>query len=91
MVEKLNGDLETARAEAAVNPAARSEVEDLERDRTLYRKRRNQYFWGMAILYIYAVMDGMVDAALSDFDAPSRFAVAVEPEGAVALKLRLPF
>jgi len=91
MVEKLNGDLETARAEAAANPAARDEVEDLERDRTLYRKRRNQYFWGMAILYIYAVMDGMVDAALSDFDAPSRFAMSMEPEGTVALRLNLPF
>lgn len=50
-------------------------LENLERDRTLYRKRRNQYFWGMALLYLYGVMDGMVDAALSDFDAPRRYAV----------------
>jgi hypothetical protein len=92
MVEQLNARLRVARAEG---PAG---IEDLERDRTLYRKRRNQYFWGMAILYMYAVMDGMVDAALSDFDSPDKFAsrpdrftVGLEPGGALSMELRLPF
>jgi hypothetical protein len=68
-------------------------VEDLVKDRTLYRKRRNQYFWGMALFYVYAVLDGMVDAALSDFDAPQRFAVDAGPgpEGTLALEARIPF
>lgn len=91
MVEKLNDQLHTARAEALVDPSQQDLVEDLELDRTLYRKRRNQYFWGMALLYMYAVMDGMVDAALSDFDSPERFAVTLEPTGAMSLQMRLPF
>lgn len=92
MVEQLNARLQVARAEAS--PV----IEDLERDRTLYRKRRNQYFWGMALLYMYAIMDGMVDAALSDFDSPDkfasrpdRFAVGLEPGGELAMEFRLPF
>lgn len=92
MVEKLNDRLAVARQEAGTNPALADEVDGLEKDRTLYRKRRNQYFWGMAVIYMYSVMDGMVDASLSDFDAPSRFAFSAEPEsGALAFSLSLPF
>jgi hypothetical protein len=91
MVEQLNGRLATARAERASGAGDAETVSDLEKDRTLYRKRRNQYYWGMALLYMYAVMDGMVDAALGDFDAPHRFAVSLEPTGALALGLELPF
>jgi hypothetical protein len=72
VVESLNGSLATARAEAAQGYS--SNVSDLQQDRTLYRRRRNQYFWGAGLLYVYAVMDGMVDAALSDFDRPNRYA-----------------
>lgn len=70
VVESLNLSLATARAE---NPGVAQT--ELETDRTLYRKRRNQYYWGMAILYVYSIMDGMVDAALSDFDRPNRYAM----------------
>jgi hypothetical protein len=73
VVESLNRAVATARAEQALGLP--SDLQELERDRTLYRKRRNQYFWGMAVLYLYAVMDGMVDAALSDFDKPNRYAL----------------
>src|SRR5207237_355004 len=72
VVESLNLSLATARTEQS---SFSNNLDELERDRTLYRKRRNQYFWGMAILYVYSVMDGMVDAALSDFDRPSRYAL----------------
>lgn len=91
MVEKLNDRLRTARAEQALGIGEADLVTDLEQDRTLYRKRRNQYYWGMALLYMYAVMDGMVDAALADFDAPNRFAIGLEPTGALALGLEIPF
>lgn len=51
------------------------EISNLDQELTLYRKRRNQYFWGLALIYTYAIVDGMVDAALSDFDHPKRFAL----------------
>ena len=84
VVDELNGALAVARAEAAQGIAA--DVDGLEQDRQIYRRRRNQYFFGMGILYIYAVMDGMVDAALSDFDRPNRYAIGpgLEPFSVVA-------
>lgn len=90
MVDLLNDRLKVARREPAGNVSL---VSDLERDRTLYRKRRNQYFWGMAIFYMYAVLDGMVDASLADFDAPSRFAFTAGPgpQGSLACEWRLAF
>ncbi len=63
-----------------------AEIGNLEQDLILYRKRRNQYYWGLALFYTYAIVDGMVDAALSDFDHPKRF--ALEP-GAVPYSLQL--
>ncbi|MCQ2054592.1 MAG: DUF5683 domain-containing protein [Fibrobacter sp.] len=43
---------------------------------TYYRKNRNQYIWGMALIYLYSLADAAVDALLSDFDSPMHFAVA---------------
>lgn len=88
MVEVFNRRLAIARRE---NQGGSEEIDDLEKDRTLYRKRRNQYYWGMALFYIYAVLDGMVDASLSDFDAPGRFAIAPAPDGGMALAWQIPF
>lgn len=73
VIEALNRDLAIARAEEAQGYVGG--VGQLELDRTVYRRKRNQYYWGAALLYIYAVMDGMVDAALSDFDRPNRYAI----------------
>jgi len=78
MVDDLNRRLKTGRAESALTGETGA-VEELTQDRTLYRKRRNQYYWGMALFYFYAVLDGMVDASLSDFDAPQRFAITARP------------
>jgi hypothetical protein len=86
MVNLLNDRLDVARDE---NDQA--QIDQLEKDRTLYRKRRNQYYWGMALLYVYAVLDGMVDASLSDFDAPGRFAFSAGPRGTLACEWRVPF
>lgn len=85
MVDLFDRRLKVARAEGS------SQVAEMEKDRTLYRKRRNQYFWGMALFYVYAVLDGMVDASLSDFDAPSRFAVSPTPDGSIAVAWNIPF
>jgi TM2 domain-containing membrane protein YozV len=84
VVEQLNGALAIARAEREAGLS--SDVEGLLQDRQIYRRRRNQYYFGMGLFYIYAIMDGMVDAALSDFDLPNRYAVGpgVEPFSIVA-------
>lgn len=68
VVESLNRSIAITRAEGLSTTT-------LEIDRTLYRKRRNQYYWGMGLLYVYAILDGMVDAALADFDQPNRYAL----------------
>ena len=73
VVSSLNVSLASARAEAGQGYS--TDIADLQQDRTLFRRRRNQYFWGAGLLYVYAIMDGMVDAALSDFDRPNRYAI----------------
>lgn len=84
VVRSLNVSLAAARAEAGEGYS--SNVSDLEVDRTLYRRKRNQYFWGIAVLHVYSIMDGMVDAALSDFDSPNRYAIGpgLEPLSFIA-------
>ena len=52
--------------------------EELERVKervTYYRKNRNQYIWGLALIYLYSMGDAAVDALLSDFDNPVHFAL----------------
>lgn len=88
MVDLFNHRLAISRSEPSMGTDI---VSDLEKDRTLYRKRRNQYYWGMALFYIYAVLDGMVDASLSDFDAPSKFAAMPTPQGGMALAWSIRF
>ncbi len=88
MVSLLNERLAIARVES--NGSSSPTITQLEKDRTLYRKRRNQYFWGMSIFYIYSILDGMVDASLADFDAPEHFALSTDFEGRVMAELRIP-
>ena len=42
-----------------------------------FRKRRNQYVWGMGLVYVYQILDAAVDARLSRFGRP--FPLALEP------------
>ncbi len=42
---------------------------------TYYRKNRNQYIWGAALIYLYSMGDAVVDALLSDFDNPVHLAL----------------
>jgi len=51
------------------------ELSQLEQDITFYRKSRNQYFWGITLLYLYSIGDAVVDAVLNDFDAPQHYAL----------------
>lgn len=79
VVQNLNKSIAIARLEG-------TPTTDLEQDRQIFRRRRNQYYFGAGLFYVYALMDGMVDAALSDFDGPSRYAVGpgYEPFSVVA-------
>jgi TM2 domain-containing membrane protein YozV len=52
-----------------------AELADLEDRVTYLRKRRNQYFWGMAVLHLYSIGDAVVDAILNDFDSADKFAL----------------
>jgi len=69
MVEYFQKRINFAKAEGI------SELTKLEEKATLFRKRRNQYFWGIALLYLYSLGDAVVDASLSDFDHPNKFAI----------------
>lgn len=42
-----------------------------------FRKRRNQYVWGLGIVYVYQVLDAAVDARLSRFHRP--FPLSLSP------------
>lgn len=86
MVVYFRGRLRTARQEGA----EADELESLQQDLTQYRKRRNQYYWGMGLLYLYSIGDAVVDAALSDFDSPSRFALVpgLGPEPSLTVSWR---
>jgi hypothetical protein len=45
-----------------------------------FRKRRNQYVWGLGIVYVYQVLDAAVDARLSRFHRPFPLTLAPLPD-----------
>lgn len=48
---------------------------------TYYRKNRNQYIWGLSLIYLYSIGDAVVDALLSDFDNPLHLALLPNFDG----------
>ena len=74
--------------------AESSSAEELDRvtERvTYYRKNRNQYIWGLALIYLYSMGDAAVDALLSDFDNPVHFALLPNLRGGAQALLSLDF
>ena len=70
------------------------ESEDYERvaERlTYYRKNRNQYIWGIALIYLYSIGDAAVDALLSDFDNPVHLALLPNLTGGAQALMMLDF
>lgn len=63
MVEFWKEQTDSARAQnrSTTVPAQQTEF---------FRKRRNQYVWGLGLVYIYQVLDAAVDARLSRFGRP---------------------
>lgn len=55
--------------------SSKEELERVKERVTYYRKNRNQYIWGLALIYLYSLGDAVVDALLSDFDNPMHLAL----------------
>lgn len=61
--------------------AGLEEMSQIDEDILFFRKKRNQYIWGMALFYLYSIADAAVDAALSDFDSPLYWALNPSSSG----------
>lgn len=44
-----------------------------------FRKHRNQYYWGMGLLYFYQIIDAVVDARLDETRRPFRIGLDIAP------------
>ena len=71
MVDYFQNRINTAKTDNSGS----SELDLLNKRVTDYRKKRNQYFWAMTLLHLYAVGDAVVDAVLNDFDKPEKYAL----------------
>lgn len=56
-----------------------------------YRKNRNQYIWGISLIYMYSIADAVVDAMLSDFDNPAHLALLPGLDGGFRAALSVDF
>ena len=66
---------EERRNTASAENVSPEELSKIQEDLLFFRKKRNQYIWGMALFYLYSIADAAVDAALSDFDSPLYWAL----------------
>ncbi|HPW94883.1 MAG TPA: DUF5683 domain-containing protein [Fibrobacteraceae bacterium] len=71
--------------------ASSTEIEYLTERITYYRKNRNQYIWGAALIYLYSIGDAFVDAMMSDFDNPVHFAILPNFKGGLQAAFLLDF
>ncbi len=46
-----------------------------------FRKRRNQYVWGLGLIYVYQILDAVVDARLSRVETSPSFVLAPSLRG----------
>jgi TM2 domain-containing membrane protein YozV len=60
---------------------------DITEQLDLYRKRRNQYYWGIGLLYFYQMIDAAVDARLDNSRRPFQMSLVPHPEGPGALAM----
>lgn len=50
---------------------------EIQQQLVFFRKRRNQYVWGLGLIYAYQILDAVVDARLSRVDQP--FPISISP------------
>ncbi len=84
MVKYFQKRLETVRLENSPS----KDILEQKNNTIIYRKRRNQFFWGIAVLHFYSIGDAVVDAILNDFDHPDKFALS---PGSSPLSLNLSY
>ena len=70
MVEFWQGE----NARALADSTSTSEIQQ---QLVFFRKRRNQYVWGLGLIYVYQILDAVVDARLSRVDQP--FPISIAP------------
>lgn len=68
-----------------------TDIDDLTEQITYFRKNRNQYIWGISLIYLYSIGDAVVDAMLSDFDSPAHLAFGPDFRGGLQATLRVDF
>lgn len=73
-------DYYVKRHRVAVQENNTTETTQTEEDLLFFRKKRNQYIWGLALFYLYSIADAAVDATLSDFDNPMYWTLAPIPK-----------
>jgi hypothetical protein len=74
----------------AENPGS-DDIDDLTEQILYFRKNRNQYIWGISLIYLYSIGDAVVDAMLSDFDSPAHLAFGPDFKGGLQATLRVDF
>lgn len=56
-----------------------------------FRKNRNQYIWGIVLIYLYSIGDAVVDAMMSDFDSPAHFVLGPDFKGGLEASVLFDF
>lgn len=74
MVDFWKTESDIARAEGRETGTAGKQAD-------FFRKRRNQYAWGLGLIYVYQIFDAAVDARLSRIDASSPLTLEPSPSG----------
>ncbi|MDR1760209.1 MAG: DUF5683 domain-containing protein [Fibrobacter sp.] len=72
-------------------PESSVELEEVNERLTYFRKNRNLYIWGFALIYLYSIGDAVVDAMLSDFDNPVHLAFVPDIRGGLQALFRFDF
>jgi len=74
MVEFWQTESDIASAEGRSTAVAAEQAD-------FFRKRRNQYVWGLGLLYVYQILDAVVDARLSRVETAPSFVLAPSLRG----------
>lgn len=71
------GMVEFWQGENARAVADSTSTDQIQQQLVFFRKRRNQYVWGLGLIYVYQILDAVVDARLSRVEQP--FPISISP------------
>lgn len=86
----INYYLDRKHALEKENPASES-LDRINEQILYFRKNRNQYIWGVVLIYLYSIGDAVVDAMMSDFDSPAHFVLGPDFRGGLEASITLDF